>query len=168
MASSPYDIRIAQFLRLRMRKSSDRSSFTTHRYQNYFVNEKKQYPATNGKQYNFAPFRAEGTVVTTTGDNPILQVLFPNVEFAVQLLHEGDGNRLSRLELITVWLLADNSYSTNTTVENYVGLGASISETTIELRFRSAIDSVGSTFPGRVLTYQNVGPLPLDAQLRLQ
>jgi hypothetical protein len=52
--------------------------------------------------------------------------------------------------------------------ERYVGIGASFSDTTIELRYRTAMDSVGATFPARTLTRSLVGPLPLNAQLVLQ
>ena len=49
-----------------------------------------------------------------------------------------------------------------------MGIGASYSDTTIELRYRTAMDSVGATFPGRTLTRSLVGPLPLNAELVLQ
>jgi hypothetical protein len=49
-----------------------------------------------------------------------------------------------------------------------VGIGASVSETTIELRYRSAIDSVISNFPSRTVTRQLVGPLPLNANISLR
>lgn len=158
-------IRIAQFIQLSLRNTSNRDVLTTYNYQNYFVNESKTYA---GVPYSFAPFRAEGTTITTTGDNPVLQVLFPNIEFALQILHNGDGNRLSRMTMTTVWLTADSQFSPNAFTEYYVGLGSSISETTIELRFRSAVDSVSNNFPNHTLTLQNAGPLPLDSQLRLQ
>lgn len=155
------DIRIAQFFKLRT------SSGEKHLYQNYFVNESKTYA---GARYAFAPFRAEGTVSNNTGDNSVIQILFPNVEFALRLLDAGDGNRLSRLELTTVWLTSTNEIAVNgaTQVEYMVGIGASVSDTTIELRYRSAIDSVISNFPGRTLTRQLVGPLPLNADLVLR
>lgn len=155
------DIRIAQFFKLTT------SAGTRHLYQNYFVNESKDYA---GERYAFAPFRAEGTVNNNTGDNSIIQILFPNVEFALKLLDAGNGNRLSRLVLTTVWLTATNEIAANgaTQVEYMVGIGASVSDTTIELRYRSAIDSVISNFPGRTLTRQLVGPLPLNADLILR
>lgn len=155
------DIRIAQFFNLLT------TDGTRHLYQNYFVNELYTY---GGLKYSFAPFRAEGTAANNTGDNSIVQVLFPNVEFALRLLDAGNGNRLSRLELTTVWLTANNTVAVNgaTQVEYLVGIGASISETTIELRFRSAIDSVISGFPARSITRQLVGPLPLNANVSLQ
>jgi hypothetical protein len=94
-------------------------------------------------------------------------VLFPNVEFAIRLVEEGDGNRLSRLTITTQWLNA-NLVPFRTYEERYVGIGASYSETTIELRYRTAMDSVGATFPAQTLTRSLVGPLPLNAQLVLQ
>jgi hypothetical protein len=155
------DIRIAQFFDLTT------TDGTRHLYQNYFVNEVYTYA---GQRYNFAPFRAEGSVSNNTGDNSIMQVLFPNVEFALRLLDAGNGNRLSRLVLTTVWLTATNAIAANgaTQQEFLVGIGASLSETTIELRFRSAIDSVISGFPARSVTRQLVGPLPLNANVVLQ
>lgn len=155
------DIRIAQFFNLTT------SDGTAHLYQNYFVNEKYKFGT---HTYDFAPFRVEGSVANNTGDNSILQILFPNVEFALQLLEAGNGNRLSRLVLTTVWLTADNTIAANgaTQVEYMVGIGASVSETTIELRYRSAIDSVISNFPSRTITRQLVGPLPLNANISLR
>ena len=135
-----------------------------HRYQNFFVNETKIY---DGEQYAFAPFRAEGTVSNLGGDNTLLQVLFPNVEVAVRLVEQGNGNRLSRLVLTTQWLNA-NFAAVKTYQERYVGIGAAFSETTIELRFRSAMDSVGTLFPARQLTRNLVGLLPLSASVSLQ
>jgi hypothetical protein len=156
------DIRICQFFKLTT------SDGTTHYYQNYFANESKKYPATSTATYAFAPFRAEGSVAALNGDNNIVQVLFPNTEFSLALLQKGDGNRLSRLELTTVWLTAAGAYTTNVQTEYFIGIGASVSDTTIELRFRSAIDSTTSNFPNRTLNRTLVGPLPLDAQLVLQ
>lgn len=153
------DIRIAQFFKLIA--SSGAPSY----FQNYFVNETKVYA---NESYAFAPFRTEGTTASLSGDNSLLQVLFPNVEIALRLLAAANGNRLSRLTLTTVWLTADGQYTTNQLPEYYVGTGSSISDTTIELRFRSAIDSVASNFPNRQITRDLVGPLPLDSQIRLQ
>lgn len=153
------DIRIAQFFKLLT------SSGTYYYFQNYFANEDKVY---GGQTYPFAPFRTEGTTASLNGDNNVLQILFPNIPIALQLLSLADGNRLSRLDLATVWLLPDGTYTTNQLTEYYIGTGSSISDTTIELRFRSAIDSVASNFPNRQITRDLVGPLPLDSQIRLQ
>ena len=135
-----------------------------HRYQNYFVNEQVRW---NGEQYAFAPFRAEGTTSNLNGDNALVQVLFPNVEVAIRLVEQGNGNRLSRLTLTTAWLNANNGLI-KSYAERFIGIGAAFSETTIELRFRSAMDSVGANFPARSLSRNLVGILPLNADLFLQ
>ena len=152
------EIRIAQYFDL-----LDASGIR-HRYQNYFVQEAKTIA---GIRYEFAPFRAEGSTANLNGDNSVIRVLFPNLEFAIRLVENGDGNRLSQLTLTTQWLNAADAV-VRSYEERYVGIGASYSETTIELRYRTAMDSVGATFPARTLTRSLVGPLPLNAQLVLQ
>ena len=153
------DIRICQFFQLTT------ATGVNHLYQNYFAYETITY---GDKNYSYAPFRAEGSMASLNGENSVLQVLFPNIDFVLQLLNQGDGNRLSTLVLTTQWLTRDNVYTRNVQTEYYIGTGASLSDTTVELRFRSAIDSVVSNFPGRTLTQALVGPLPLDSQLYLQ
>ena len=135
-----------------------------HRYQNFFVSEPR---ILDGARFDFAPFRAEGSTANLNGDNDMVRVLFPNVEFAIKLVEDGDGNRLSELTLTTQWPNAALAPS-RTYQERYVGIGASYSDTTIELRYRTAMDSVGATFPARTLTRGLVGPLPLNADLVLQ
>ena len=159
------DIRIAQFFKLTAARNRDGTPGQKHYYQNYFANEDKKY---GGESYSFAPFQTQGTTAALNGDNNVLQVLFPNVDFAVQLLYSSNSNRLSVLELTTQWLTAENEPSGTALTEYYIGIGSSISETTLELRFRSSVDSVASNFPNRTLTRELAGILPLDAQLVLQ
>lgn len=136
----------------------------SYRFQNYFVQEKKKL---GNITYAFAPFRAEGTVSNLTGDNALLQVLFPSDDYSVALTEQADGNRLTKLVLTTQWLNA-NEQAIRSEEERYVGIGASFSDTTLELRFRSAMDSVGARFPARAMTKQNVGPLPVNGQISFQ
>ena len=152
------EIRIAQFFRLVTANGN------LHRFQNYFVSETKTYL---GEAYDFAPFQAEGSMASLNGENQQLRILFPNVKYGLMLVEKGEGNRLSTLQLTTVWLDANGNIITPLS-DFYVGVGAAFSDTTIELRFRSAIDSVGSEFPGRTLTRELVGPLPLNADLFLR
>lgn len=159
------DIRIAQFFKLTAAKNRDGTPGPKHHYQNYFANENQSY---GDELYSFAPFQAQGTTAALNGDNNVLQILFPNVDFAVQLLYSSNSNRLSVMELTTQWLTAENKYAGTALTEYYIGIGSSISETTLELRFRSSIDSVSSNFPNRTLTRELAGILPLDAQLILQ
>lgn len=151
-------IRICQFLKLRT------ADGVTHRYQNYFVGENASLQS---ESYAFAPFRADGSLAALNGENQQLQVLFPHIDYALVLVERGNGNRLSELELATAWLNASGSI-VNTVTDYYIGLGASFNDSTIELRFRSAVDSVGSTFPARSFTRDLVGPLPLNSELYLR
>lgn len=160
------NIRIANFFELVVEGRS-----TPLCYQNYFVGSTATYQS---KTFEFVPFRAEGSMAALNGDNEILQVLFPNIEadagssarLGVVLLELYNGNRLTELTLSTAWLNASGTI-VRAVDDYYIGTGASVSDTTIELRFRSAIDSVGSAFPARSLTRELVGPLPLNSELYL-
>lgn len=156
-------VRIAQFLELDNGPKAISYPFT-HRYQNYFVGESKDF---EGQAYAFYPFQINGTSASLNGDNSQIQILMPYTEVGVRLVELGDGNRLSRLSLVHAWYTSlGNVYSFYR--EYYVGIGAAYSDTTIELRFRSAADSVNGRFPARTLTRENVGILPLNADLYLQ
>ena len=151
------EIRIAQYFKLV-------TATQTLRYQNYFVGQSSSYLS---ESYDFAPFRAEGALASLNGDNENLRILFPNIEVALRLVEQANGNRLSELTFVTAWLNA-NEQIINPIPDYYIGIGASYSDTTIELRFRSAVDSVGSAFPARTLTRDLVGPLPLNSELYLR
>ncbi len=148
---------------------------TTHFYQNFFhggSGSQAAVPGTSAPSYEFAPFRAEGSLASLNGENALLRVLFPHSEFTVALVENGDGNRLSRLSFKTVWLGNAGSFSNYedySTVasydEYYIGVGASFDDTTVELRFRSAMDSVGANFPRRTFNTTNVGILPVTAEV---
>lgn len=159
------EIRFVQYVNLRVRTISGGSR--RHRYQNYFIGETRTL---EGQDYLFAPFQASGTTASLGGDNQNLQVLFPHTDYALRLVEEGSGNRLSELTLTTIWLKANNTPidGKEPIQEFFVGMGASFSDTTIELRFRTALDSAGSEFPGRKLSRDLVGPLPLNAELFLR
>lgn len=151
------EIRIAQYFKLV-------TGAQTLRYQNYFIGQSSSYLS---ESYDFAPFRAEGSLASLNGDNETLRILFPNIEVALRLVEQANGNRLSQLTFTTAWLNSSDQIITPMS-DYYLGIGASYSETTIELRFRSAIDSVGSAFPARTLTRALVGPLPLNSELYLR
>jgi phage-related protein len=152
------EIRICQFFDLTT------SNGRRHRYQNYFIGEAQQYL---GQSFAFAPFQADGALASLNGENQQLRVLFPNLELVIRLVEEGDGNRLSVLALTTAWLTGSGQIATTFT-DYFVGTGSSFSEDTVELRFRSSMDSVGAGFPSRTLTSENVGILPLNAELYLR
>ena len=154
------------------------TSGSQYLFQNFFYGNsesKVAIPGTSAPLYEFAPFRAEGSLASLNGDNAPLRLLFPHSAFSVALVEEGNGNRLSRLGLKTVWLgndgsLADyDAYAVTAQYEEfYLGIGASFDDTTIELRFRSSMDSVGAGFPRRTFNSTNVGILPINAEIALR
>lgn len=151
---------------------------TVHRFQNFFYagGSSVGVPGGDGTLYEFAPFRAEGSLASLNGENSTLRLLFPHNAFTVALVENGDGNRLSRLALKTVWLgnAGDlTNYEDYATVaapydEYYLGVGATFDDTTVELRFRSSMDSVGAAFPRRTFNSVNVGILPINAEISLR
>lgn len=150
-------IRIVQYLELITRNGS------VHRYQNRFPGSSSY----NGASYVFAGFACKGGVATLGGENSTYTVVFAKQPFVLALLHEGDGNRLSRLMVVTRFLNASEQ-PTTTYQERYIGINASIGDLNVEMRFRSAMDSVLASYPNRTFTRQLVGPLPINADISLQ
>ena len=152
----------------------------TRRFQNFFYAASDvgavAIPGTSSTTYAFAPFSVQGSTAQLNGENETLVILFPFTTFGVRLVEEGSGNRLSSLEVRTVWL--ENTSATATAPSNYIigaqytefytGVGASFSDTTIELRFKSAMDSVNAGIPARTFARDNVGILPLNADVNLR
>lgn len=152
-------IRIVQFFDL------EDSDGKPHRYQNYFVGQSKNF---DSKTFEFAPFQVQGGVSNLNGDNIQIQVLFPATAYAIKLVESAEGNRKSLLTLSTRTVTEAGKISGNGPLEIFIGLGASISEDTIELRFNTAADSVATNFPAQQLNEENVGFLPLDSALTLR
>jgi hypothetical protein len=155
------EIRLVQFFKL------ETATGTKHRFQNYFVQQKITFAS---QTYKFAPFQVQGSVSSLNGDNSQIQILFPATEYAIRLVEEGSGNRKSALTLYTRSVPRDSTgaVSSSGPTEQYIGLGASFSADTIELRFNTAADSVASNFPAQRLNQENVGILPLDSALSLR
>ena len=79
-------IRVCQFFDIDTKNGPNR------RYQNYFIGESKSL---GGQSYDFAPFQVQGGIANLNGDNEQIQVLFPATQYAIRLVEEGNGNRLS-------------------------------------------------------------------------
>tara|TARA_B100001093_G_scaffold433894_1_gene431081 strand:- start:967 stop:1437 length:471 start_codon:yes stop_codon:yes gene_type:complete len=153
------EIRLVQFFDLTDAAGSP------YLFQNYFIEGKQK----GNKMFNFAPFQVIGETSSIGGDNSQIQVLFPATQYAIALVEAAKGNRESQLQLTTKTVNADSTVQNYFLAkEFYIGLGATFSEDTIELRFNTAIDAVGSSFPARRLSEDNVGILPLDSALSLR
>ena len=154
------EIRLVQFFDL-LTDNNQR-----HRFQNYYVGQSKTF---GGVSYSFAPFQVEGATSSLNGENEQLTVLFPATDYAIRLVEAGQGNRKSQLTLNTRFIGSTNGEPGNNGPRGiFVGLGASFSTETVELRFSSALDSAASQFPATTLTSENAGILPLESQLQLR
>lgn len=153
------EIRLVQFFELTDAKG------LPYLFQNYFVNESK---SKGNKSFDFAPFQVAGGISSIGGDNSQIQILFPATDYAIALVELSNGNRKSQLELTTKVVNAAGTVTSLMAQEFYIGLGAAFSESTIELRFNTAVDAVGSNFPAQQLNEDNVGILPLDSALSLR
>ena len=138
--------------------------FLTPANQTIPIEKQNYFPAAA----DFAPFQVQGSVSTLGGDNSQIQILLPSSEFAIGLVESGNGNRQSQLILETRFIGADHQEGSLLSQEVYIGLGATFSENTIELRFNTAVDAVASNFPAQRLNEDNVGILPLDSALSLR
>ena len=156
---STSEIRICQLLKI------ETSDGKLYYYQNYFVGQTKSF---SGQGYDFVPFEVEGGVSSLNADNQQITIRLPASGYAVRLVEDGDGNRLSKLRLSTRFVNQNDQFRSGGFDEYYVGIGASFSDDSIELRFRSALDGVAGGFPARTLTEENVGILPLESTLSLR
>ena len=157
------EIRLVQFFDF---SDADGNNKPEYLFQNYFVNESK---SKGNKSFSFAPFQVVGGTSSIGGDNSQIQILFPATQYAIALVEAANGNRKSQLELTTKTVNAAGTVtSAFLAQEFYIGLGATFSEDTIELRFNTAVDAVASNFPAQRLNEDNVGILPLDSALSLR
>lgn len=139
-------------------------------FQNFFQGETYE-------GHRFASFSVQGATSQLNGENETLALLFPFSSFALSLVESGNGNKLSNLTLKTRWV-ETNSTSPSPSSANYltmseytsyyIGVGASYSETTIELRFKSAMDGVNGAFPASTFTRRNSGQLPANSRINFK
>lgn len=136
-------------------------------FQNFFQGE-------TYKSHRFASFSVQGASSQLNGENETLALLFPFSTFALTLVEAGNGNKLSKLTLKTEWVETNTTSPTPSSSDYvkmaeytsyYVGVGASYSETTIELRFKSAMDGVNGVFPANTFTRRNAGQLPTNSTI---
>ena len=156
---STSEIRVCQLLKI------ETNNGKLYYYQNYFVGQTKSF---SGQGYDFVPFELEGGVSSLNADNQQITIRLPASGYAVRLVEQGDGNRLSKLRVSTRFVNQNDQFRSGGFDEFYVGIGASFSDDSIELRFRSALDGVAAGFPASTLTERNVGILPLEATLSLR
>lgn len=121
------------------------------------------------KNHQFLPFGFSGVTVTRNGDNVDSSIVLPNNQlsrdFAVQALEE---------EWLTEVTIGSFDPGAPKKVEKvlytYLGVvsAGGWDDTTINMTLNSVLDAVTGEIPHRILERDNVGPLPITANIRLQ
>lgn len=135
-------------------------------FQNFHVQGRVKI---DNRNYQFLPFGFSGVTVSRNGDNVDASIVVPNntlsQAFAIQAMEQE-------------WVVkvAVGSFDMNNPdvfqqlLYEYVGVVSSggWDDTSIRLILNSVLDAVSGDVPHRVLETDNVGPLPVTSNLRLQ
>jgi hypothetical protein len=117
----------------------------------------QNYELGNG---NFLPFGFSGVVANRAGDNVEASLTFPNNALSQSFLDDLIADRA----VVSVSEVVDGR-----TIYSYVGqaTGGNISDEAVSLQLSSVLDAVSSEIPWRFLTEDEVGPLPMNASVRI-
>ena len=138
-------------------------SATEHLFQNYKVASQVSH---NSQTYAFAPFGFSGVVSNLQGDNLDAALVFPAnavtrawAERALQELWTG---------VVTVVLL-DEAGNVMRPLYGYTGSISSggWDDGQIQLQMNTIVDAVQGSVPGRKMTRQLVGSVPITAAIRV-
>ena len=123
----------------------------------------------NSKNHQFLPFGFSGVTVSRTGDNVDASIVIPNTglgrEYAYQAL-EGEW----LVEATIGSFDPEEPKRFENVLYTYKGVVAAggCDDTSITLILNSILDAVTGEIPHRVLTQDNVGPLPITSSVGLQ
>ena len=136
------------------------------RFQNFNVGNSVKL---DGSKYSFLPFGFSGITVSRTGDNVDASIVVPNTplcqDFAVQALEEE-----WMVEAAVGSFDPEEPGKFDNILYRYEGICSSggLDDTSITLVLNSVLDAVSGEIPHRVMTLDNVGPLPITANVGLQ
>lgn len=123
----------------------------------------------NNKKHKFLPFGFSGVTIARNGDNVDASIVLPNNklarDFTIQAFEE------EWLTEVTVGSFDPGTPGKMSKVlYTYIGVVSSggWDDTSINMTLNSVLDAVTGEIPHRVLERDNVGPLPITANLRLQ
>jgi hypothetical protein len=138
---------------------------TSHRFQNFFINEIVQRPE---GIYTFLPFGFSGVTVNRTGDSTEASLVFPNNQLSRAWAVDAIENRW--LARVQVMILDPDDRTQFTQLHQYFGKAASgeWNETSVTLRLNTVLDAVGTDAPFRRLTQRLIGAIPVTSGVRLQ
>ena len=119
--------------------------------------------------HQFLPFGFSGVTVSRNGDNVDASIVLPNNklarDFALQAFEE------EWLAQVVIGSFDPSSpKSMDKTLYTYLGVvsAGGWDDTTINMTLNSVLDAVTGEIPHRIFERDNVGPLPITANLRLQ
>lgn len=123
----------------------------------------------NSKNHKFLPFGFSGITINRNGDNVDASIVLPNSALA-------QAFALNALEEEWICKVRVGSFDPGNPKKfeqilyEYVGVVASggWDDTSIRLVLNSVLDAVTGDVPHRVLERDNVGPLPITANINLQ
>ena len=123
----------------------------------------------DGKSHTFLPFGFSGVTISRTGDNVDASLVLPNSALAQAFALTA----LDEEWLVSVKVGSFNPASAGSFAQvlyEYRGLvsAGGWDDTSIRMVLNSVLDAVTGDIPHRVFESDNVGPLPITANIRLQ
>ena len=123
----------------------------------------------NNKNHQFLPFGFSGVTVSRNGDNVDASIVLPNNklarDFTIQAFEE------EWLTEVTIGSFDPGApKSMEKILYTYLGVvsAGGWDDTSINMTLNSVLDAVTGEIPHRIFERDNVGPLPITANLRLQ
>jgi len=123
----------------------------------------------DSQNHQFLPFGFSGVTVSRTGDNVDASIVVPNT---------GLGREYAFTALEEEWIVEatigsfdpDSPKKFENVLYTYQGIvsAGGCDDTSITLILNSVLDAVTGEIPHRVLTQDNVGPLPITSNIGLQ
>jgi hypothetical protein len=109
---------------------------------------------------DFLPFGFSGVVCNRAGDNVEASLTFPNNALSQSFINTLIKNRT----VVSVAEIVDGRE-----IYSYVGqaVSGSVSDDAVSLQLSSVLDAVSTEVPWRFLTEDEVGPLPMNANVRI-
>ncbi len=136
-----------------------------YRFQNYFVQEQKDF---QGQTYDWLPFQVTEAENSTEGDNTGASIVLPNNTLALQVVNGNQGLRGQQVTINSAFINPSTGAILNggLTTNLYNVDGCFIREDIIQLELQSVVNTLLDTFPRTKITELNCGKLPQNSQIR--
>lgn len=134
------------------------------RYQNFAQGKRIEF---SGQKFDFLPFIYSGSTISRTGDNVAAEItMSSNI-----LTNTNVAVLMERTYKAKVWVCrmdAEFEEVKQILTEDHWSVSSAVYDTqATQLILSSGLDAVGSDIPKRVLTTNDVGPLPVSGNIQL-